>query len=492
MHLADRPVTFRGGIWISLTPVVAAVIALAVLAAVPWTTNWRLTRVRLDIAESLAPARQLVQDITAALALELAARNQAARDGTHGTAGYDAAAVVERERDSALGALGPRLGGNLAVDIARFRALIAQWHAQDGSMSATGTPVALTDVVAAANHLDSALVSRRAQQMRRIRSLENVDVLVPSVFVPILVVVLLAVFWTGRRMAALARDAERSRLALAFAAEQRVTLLRGLTHDLKNSLGAASGFATLLRDETSGPLTPLQRDQVTRITRIIDETITSVEDALTVARTEAGTLPVRRHQEDLRALALESASDYLAAAERAGLTLTVEFSEELPPVETDSSLVSKIIGNLLSNAIKYTPRGGRVWLRASAPPAWDQLNEAGPWAVVEVCDTGPGIPGALREKVFDEFFRAPSATIAAGGEGIGLAMSRRVARLLGGDVTLESEEGWGATFALWLPVPSEGGASLTPPPKVLPHRRAADMFNGAALPATVPRSPPMQ
>jgi signal transduction histidine kinase len=142
----------------------------------------------------------------------------------------------------------------------------------------------------------------------------------------------------------------------------------------------------------------------------------------------------------------------------------VEVAEDLPPVDTDSALVSKIIGNLLSNAIKYTPSGGRIWLRASARPGRDG-PETGPWVVAEVRDTGPGVPAALREQVFDEFFRAPTATVTARGEGIGLAVSRRVARLLGGEITLDSEEGRGAAFTLWLPVQSSDAArlELSPP-----------------------------
>jgi signal transduction histidine kinase len=260
-------------------------------------------------------------------------------------------------------------------------------------------------------------------------------------------------------MASLAKEAERSRRALAFATEQRVTLLRGLTHDLKNSLGAAAGYARLLQEETSGTLAPVQHDHLGRIGRIIDATIRSVEDTLTVARTEAAALPVRRHSEDLRALVLEAASDFVAMADRAKLTLTLELTDDLPTVETDSSLVSKIIGNLLSNAIKYTPEGGNIWLRVSAPLSWEGPGSTGPWAVIEVSDTGPGIPPALHEKVFDEFFRAPAATTTARGEGIGLAMSRHVARLLGGDITLASEEGWGATFALWLPAQPRNAAT---------------------------------
>ena len=473
--------------WVPLAAVVAAFLALVTLAAFPWTVSWRLTRVRLDMAEAIAPARQVVRDIASALALEVATRNRTGAPGAPELARqYSEAVAMERRCDSALGALSPRLGESLQGDIARLRSLTAQWHAERSlAMTGAGTAPKLTDVLATAARLDTALAARQAEHGARIRSLEALNIVLPSVLVPLLAVVLIAIYWTGRRMAALADEAEQGRFALAVASENKVTLLRGLTHDLKNALGAAGGFATLLREEISGPLTALQGQYVTRIGLIIEQTISAVEDALWVARTEAGALPMRRQQEDLRVLVLESASDYGAAAERAGLTLTVELTEDLPSIDTDRSHVSKIIGNLLSNAIKYTPTGGRVWLRASARPGRDG-HAIGRWVVIEVCDTGPGIPAALREQVFDEFFRAPTATTTARGEGIGLAMSRRVARLLGGEITLDSEEGRGCAFTLWLPAPSRDAASLdsSPAPGSSPPTTAETRVAGEAVGAT--------
>ncbi|MDB4891060.1 MAG: ATP-binding region ATPase domain protein [Gemmatimonadetes bacterium] len=446
-------------IWFNLVPVAAAVIALAALAAIPWTADWRLARIRLDTVETVAPARRLMSQFASAVALDAATtRNEA--DGTtpERTRRHDEALRTERSSDAELLLLAPRLGETLERDIVHLHAVIAQWNAQR-SVDPNAADESLANVMTSAALLDSALARRQEQQRTRIRSLESMDVLLPSVLVPLLIAVLLGIYWTGRRMAALAAQAEEGRRALAAASEERVTLVRGLTHDLKNGLGAASGFATLLREEISGPLTARQHDHVERIGRIIEQTIAAAENALTVARAEAGSLPVRRHQEDIRALILESAADYVAAAERAGLTLRAEFTEDLPCVETDPSLVSNIIGDLLSNAIKYTPKGGHIWLRASSRDFSAHERNAGHWVVAEVRDTGPGIPAALREQVFDEFFRAPDASAATAGQGIGLSMSRRVARLLGGDLTLASEEGKGSTFTLWLPGPSSPAMS---------------------------------
>jgi signal transduction histidine kinase len=456
----------RRGRALALAPLVIGVLALATLAVVPWTVNAKLARVRLNMSATLLPARQLVRDLADALALEAATRSY---DTTRSTPElvrrYTRAVAIERARDADLGVLAPHLGDRLAGDIARLHTLIAQWHA---ARERTAGEMTITDFLAVAQRLDAALAERQAAQRARVQSLEALDILLPSVLVPLLAAVLVAISWTGRQMAALAREAEQSRHALSVAAEQKVTLLRGLTHDLKNALGAAGGFTTLLRDEVVGPLTTRQRHSVERIGHIIEQTMVAVGDALLVARTEAGALPVRYRTEDGRTLILEAAADYVATAERAGLTLDVDCADDVPAIDTDGPLVSKIIGNLLSNAIKYTPAGGRIWVRSVVRASRDG-SERGPWIVIEVRDTGPGIPVALHEQVFDEFFRAPSAASSTHGEGIGLAMSRRVARLLGGEITLDSEEGRGAAFTLWLPARARETGHLPSRADVVPR-----------------------
>jgi signal transduction histidine kinase len=446
----DRTLSSRRSRAVALAPLVAGVLTLAMLAAVPWAVNSKLASVRRDMAVAVFPAQHHLHEFAEAVALEVATRSDGA---THRRPElerrYSQAVAIEHARDSALSELAPRLGDRFAGDIGRLHALTAHWHAEREDSAAE---VTVADIMASAARLDAALSAREVTQRARIRSLEALDILLPSVLVPLLAAVLLGIYWTSRQMAALARDAEQSRLALAVASEQKVTLLRGLTHDLKNALGAAGGFATLLSEEIIGPLTTRQRDYVERIGHIIEQTMLSVEDALLIARTEAGTLPVRYRTEDPRTLICDAAADYVATAERAHLTIDVECADDLPAIDTDASLVSKIIGNLLSNAIKYTPAGGQIRVRADVRPSRDG-SDTGPWVVAEVHDTGPGIPAALHGQVFDEFFRAPTAASTTRGEGIGLAMSRRVARLLGGEITVDSEDGHGAIFTLWLPAP---------------------------------------
>src|SRR5690606_12386875 len=123
--------------------------------------------------------------------------------------------------------------------------------------------------------------------------------------------------------------------------------------------------------------------------------------------------------------------------------------EAVPVIESDEGRNRQILGNLLSNAIRYTPENGRVIVRVESGE--DRSAPAvGRWVAVSVSDTGPGIPREQHESIFEEFKRAETAT--GGGAGIGLSISRILARALGGDITVESEVGRGSTFTVWLPV----------------------------------------
>src|SRR5581483_10610437 len=114
-------------------------------------------------------------------------------------------------------------------------------------------------------------------------------------------------------------------------------------------------------------------------------------------------------------------------------------------VVTDVQRVRRIVANMLSNAIKYTPPGGRIAVSTTAP---DGANRVG----ICVVDSGPGVPAELRDRIFDEFFRAPGVQGSTTGSGLGLSISRRLARALGGDMAVEDGAGGGARFTLWLPV----------------------------------------
>ena len=178
----------------------------------------------------------------------------------------------------------------------------------------------------------------------------------------------------------------------------------------------------------------------------------TVTSLLAVARSESGEIRLEPTKIDLCALARAAVDDHSYTASAKAQTVEVNTQPECRAMG-DPAGVRHIIDNLLSNASKYAPRGGRIRVDV-APRTRDDRR----WASITVLDSGPGIPADWRERVFEEFARVPAARDLAPGLGIGLAVSRRVARMMGGDLTVEPNDGstngqsrlGGARVTLWL------------------------------------------
>lgn len=261
------------------------------------------------------------------------------------------------------------------------------------------------------------------------------------------------------RRVLLYRDAEHRRdVAVQLADELRrqidskSRLMRGISHDVKNPLGAVLGYAQLLDEGLYGELEPQQRQSIRRMRASVESALGLLEDVLELARSDEGSLPITPEPVDVAAALADAVEAQRAAAERAGHTLDLEVSPGLPAVPTDPARLQQVLGNLISNAIKYVPAGGRIRVSAERI-AGRRFLDPGQWLAVCVTDDGPGIAPAEQERVFDEFTRLEPGK--AAGTGLGLAISRRIARLLGGDLTLESEPGNGCTFTLRLPMPGQ-------------------------------------
>jgi signal transduction histidine kinase len=224
--------------------------------------------------------------------------------------------------------------------------------------------------------------------------------------------------------------------------------MRGVTHDLKNPLGAADGYGQLLEMGHEGELPEGQLRMVEGMRRCIGTALGLIADLLDFTRAEAGMLEVMHEFTDCKAIVREAEEQYRGSARAAGHEIELRLPEGPLPALTDHARVLRIVGNLVSNAIKYTPPPGRVVLEAQAVEGSPASRE-GRWIEFRVCDTGPGIPEAERERIFDEFHRLPDAR--AQGHGLGLATSRRIALALGGDISVDDAETGGAAFSLWLP-----------------------------------------
>jgi signal transduction histidine kinase len=238
----------------------------------------------------------------------------------------------------------------------------------------------------------------------------------------------------------------RRRLERVISSRSR--LMRGFSHDVKNPIGAADGYAELLSGGVYGELNARQEESVARMRRCIHEAMGLIDDLHELARAETGHLALSAELLDLSALSRDVAEEYQAKARSRRLSLTVSSDDELPLVRTSRTRVRQIVANLLSNAIKYTDNGSVAVTAARRPVG--PGGDAGDWVVIEVADTGRGIPPDKLDFIFEEFGRIGDSDQT--GAGLGLAISRLLAHALGGQITVRSQLGIGSTFILWLPL----------------------------------------
>lgn len=250
------------------------------------------------------------------------------------------------------------------------------------------------------------------------------------------------------------REAEERRAELDRVQESRSRLMRGFSHDLKNPLGAADGYLQLLEEGIVDSLTESQRKSVLRVRGSIRTALNLIDDLLALERAEAGELEIDHELVDVPRVVRDAVEEYRAKAQAKGLQLELSCERELPAVQSDPARIKQVVTNLLSNAVKYTEHG-RVHVRIDERAGADS-PAPGRWLTVDVIDTGPGIPGDQQKLLFQEFRRLKSAKKHPGA-GLGLAMSRSVARALHGAITLESRPGVGSTFTLWIPLDPQAG-----------------------------------
>jgi signal transduction histidine kinase len=242
-------------------------------------------------------------------------------------------------------------------------------------------------------------------------------------------------------------DARRGRDRLERVLKSRSRLIRGFSHDVKNPIGAADGYAALLSEGIYGELSAPQRESLQRIRRSIQVALTLIHDLHELAAAETGHLAMEEQAVEVGALVAALVDEYQAAARAAGLELRALVDDAVATISTSEIRVRQIVSNLISNAIKYADRG-TVTVHAGGA-AKGPGDQPGSWTRIDVIDEGPGIPLDKQEFIFEEFGRiAPSGK---SGAGLGLAISRLIAQALGGQLTVESAPGSGSKFTLWLP-----------------------------------------
>jgi signal transduction histidine kinase len=241
--------------------------------------------------------------------------------------------------------------------------------------------------------------------------------------------------------AALAIDNARLYRSALAASEAKSAFLATISHELRTPLNAIIGYQSLLKEGIDGALNEAQLKQLSRIRSSADHLLELIDEVLTYSRVEAGKEVLRQDELRLRPLIEEAVVMVMPEAEAKGLSVRVDVPDA--QLHTDAGKLRQILLNLLSNAVKFTDRG-EVSVRATESE--DRIE-------VGVIDTGIGIARENLERIFEPFWQVEqSSTRRAGGTGLGLSVSRSLARLLGGDVGVESKLGEGSTFTLTLPV----------------------------------------
>jgi signal transduction histidine kinase len=271
------------------------------------------------------------------------------------------------------------------------------------------------------------------------------------------------------RIAERSSELERLYSEVARANTAKSEFLANISHELRTPLNAIVGFVELLKDGVYGDLSPRQVPPVDRIAASATHLRHLVDQVLDIAKIAAGRLEVHPETIVLRPFVLNVASELESLVNERGLSLSIAIAVTLPRVRTDPTHLRQILVNLIGNAVKYTPTGGiAVRARLVGGPSrptphttptssvsvhTPDMRRA--WIALQVADTGVGIARADQARIFEEFEQVnagPRGDSMQRGTGLGLAISRRLAQLLGGDITVDSDVGKGSTFTVWLPI----------------------------------------
>ena len=244
-------------------------------------------------------------------------------------------------------------------------------------------------------------------------------------------------------------ELERQYLAVIEAKRVKDEFLANISHELRTPLTAVMGYIALMQEGLSGPLTPEQDRDLEQVSGASERLLALIDDLLEMTTLKRGGLEAKIEEFDPR----EPMRAAVAAARgrREQVTLRVEEPDVfLPPMKSDRRKIEKVLVTLLGNAYKFTHTGQ---VRVGVAVRNGRVSYG-------VADTGIGITPDLQDSVFEEFRQADgSATRKYGGTGLGLALSRRLARLLGGDLTFRSKPGEGTIFTVDLPLETDAEAA---------------------------------
>jgi signal transduction histidine kinase len=248
-------------------------------------------------------------------------------------------------------------------------------------------------------------------------------------------------------------EAEQQRSEALEASQAKTQFISTMSHELRTPLNAIAGYVQLLELEVHGPLTDAQRTALARIQRAERHLLGLINDVLNVNRLESGRLVYDMRPTDLGAVMKDVTSLIEPQLATKGLVYDVRHAPEGTKVWADADKLRQVLLNLLANAVSFTPSGGRVSIDVGSRSATPGL------IYLQVKDTGVGIARHKQDVIFEPFVQLNRTFAqATDGTGLGLTISRELARGMGGDLRVRSSEGGGARFTVTLRLVNGDGA----------------------------------
>jgi signal transduction histidine kinase len=254
-----------------------------------------------------------------------------------------------------------------------------------------------------------------------------------------------------------AEAAARETATANAASEAKTRFLAHMSHELRTPLNAIIGFSEVLELEGAGPLTEQQREFVGHVHESGKHLLALINDVLDISKVEAGRMELHRRAIVVASLVLDLRSELRPVANKRDVRIEASVDPNLPPLHADPTRVRQILHNLVSNAIKFARPTTAVTISAT------RMGES---ICFEVRDEGIGIAAADLPRLFVEFQQIASPGSApAQGTGLGLALTKRLVELHGGEVAVESELGRGSIFRVFLPFGTPAAVRTPPPPR---------------------------
>jgi signal transduction histidine kinase/CheY-like chemotaxis protein/HAMP domain-containing protein len=252
---------------------------------------------------------------------------------------------------------------------------------------------------------------------------------------------------------------------LALTSKYKSEFLANMSHELRTPLNSLLILADQLASNADLNLSERQVEYAQTIHASGNDLLRLINDILDLAKIESGTVVLDIARVSFRDVAGTLERTFRPVAESKGLAFEITIDPVLPPLmRTDAKRLLQVLKNLASNALKFTERGGVTLRAAPAAPSWSgALGRSVRMVQFEVRDTGIGVPASKQNIIFEAFQQADGSTSRRyGGTGLGLTISREIARLLGGDIGLVSASGMGSTFTLYLPLDHEPAPPRSP------------------------------